>query len=161
MTAQDLTQWPAAQLDPLRRLHVMAEGIPGLVISERIIPVPFDTLWRIASDLEHTLNSLSGNYVTSFEYSAIDGERREAMVRGRFGIRDRFRIVLQPGWCWMDGRVLCAAMAAVQAPEGTRFAWAAGLRVPGGRFARPLTKPVLDRTLRRLEDVARDRMDTR
>gem|GEM_PF-6952606 len=54
------------------------------------------------------------------------------------------------------GHVLCAGMAAAPAPEGTTFAWAAGLRIPGGRLVRPLLTPILEHTLRRLEDYARD-----
>jgi hypothetical protein len=154
MNARNHPAWPDAELDPVRRLHVMAAGIPGLVVSERVIPIPVESLWAVASDLERSLASLSGHYVTSFRYISSDGERHEALVRGRLGIRDRFRIILRPGWCWMDGHVLCAGMAAVPHEDGTRFVWAAGVTVPGGRALRPLIRPILARTLARLERYA-------
>ena len=87
-----------------------------------------------------------------------DGERLRAIVgyggarvHGPVGIRDTFVIVLCPGWCWMGGRVLRAAMAATPVEDGTRLAWAAGSRLPGGGLLHPFTRRALDRALQRLQ----------
>lgn len=159
MSAVQGRDWPVAELDPVRRLHVMAAGVPGMLVVEREMTVPFEAVWAVASDLEHELPGLGGGWVTSFRYLAVHGERREALVHGPVGIRDRFRIVLRPGWCWMEGRALAAGMAAVPTGAGTRFAWASGLRLPGGRLLRPLTRRSLARTLAALEQRARERIE--
>ena len=143
--------WPVAELDPVRRLRVLADVMPWLTVAERVIPAPFEAVWDIASDLENELPRLEGGYVRSLRITRAEGERLEALVHGPVGIRDTFAIVLRRGWCWMEGRVLCAAMAATPAEEGTRFAWAAGLRLPGGGLLHPFTRRALDRTLQRLE----------
>lgn len=157
MSAPLRPSWPVAELDPIQRLYVMAAAVPGLVVVERAMPVPFAAVWTVASDLEHELPGLGGGFVTSCRYLTIEGERREALVRGPAGIRDRFRIILRPGWCWMDGHLLAAGMAAVPTATGTRFAWAAGLRLPGGRLLRPVARRPLLRTLAALEARARER----
>lgn len=157
MSATTRGDWPVAELDPIGRMRVMAAALPGLVVVEREMAVPFEAVWAVASDLEHELPGLGGGYVTSFRYLTVEDERREALVHGPVGIRDHFRIVLRPGWCWMEGRLLTAGMAAVPSGAGTRFAWAAGLRLPGGRLFRPLARRPQERTLAALEQRARER----
>ncbi len=141
--------WPVAELDSVRRLHVMAAAIPTAVVVETVIPAPFDAVWAVASDLEHEAPRL-GWWVQSLRITHANGDRLEALIHGPIGIRDRFAGVLRPGWCWMQGRSLCVGMAAVPVPGGTLFAGAAGLRIPGSRVFRPLARRDLDRALRRL-----------
>ncbi len=141
--------WPVADLDAVRRLHVMAAAIPGAVVVEARIPASFDAVWAVASDLEHEVPRL-GWWVRSLRITHADGDHLDALIHGPIGIRDHFAAVLRPGWCWMQGRVLCVGMAAVSVPGGTLFAGAAGLRIPGGGTFRPLARRDLDRALRRL-----------
>lgn len=158
----DPSTWPRAELDPVRRVRVLAATVPGLCVVERVIPAPFSDVWDIASDLERELPGLGGGFVTSLRIIEHDGDHIVARVDGPFGIRDTFAITLRPGWCWMEGRVLAAAMAASPLDEGTGFAWATRLKIPGGRFAsRPPTYAVR-RTLERLETrvLARAAKDT-
>lgn len=152
MTASgDRSEWPRAELDPVRRLHVLDATMAGLHVVERLIPAPFADVWHVASDIERELPRLGGGFVTALRITERDGERIVARVEGPFGIRDTFAITLRPGWCWMEGRLLSAAMAAAEADGGTRFAWATRLKVPGGRFASPASSYALRRTLERLE----------
>ncbi len=143
--------WPVAELDPVRRLRVLASTIPGLCLVERTIPAPFDDVWSMASDLEYELPRLGGHFVGDFRITQRNGDRIIARVYGPLGIRDDFAITLRPGWCWMEGHVLSAAMAASVTPDGTLFAWAARLKLPGGRLLTPLSARSLRRTLERLE----------
>lgn len=101
------------------------------------------------------LPRLGGGFVTALRIIEREGERIRADVHGPMGIRDEFAIVLRPGWCWMEGRVLSAAMAARAEGEGTRFGWSANVRLPGGLLLRPLSSRALDRTLIRLEGHVR------
>lgn len=141
--------WPVASFDPVRRLHTLVAGIPGSVIVERVIPAPFDTVWDRVSDLEQSVPE-SEWHVRSLRITQTDGDRLNADVRGLGGIHDRFAIVLRPGWCWMQGRILVAGMAAVPVPEGTRVAWAGGLRAPGSVVFRLVLRRSLTGSLRRL-----------
>jgi len=146
--------WPVADLDSVRRLRVMAAAIPGTVVVETIIPAPFDAVWAVASDLEHEVPRLEW-HVRSLRITRRDGDRLEALVHGPIGIRDRFAGVLRPGWCWMQGRALFIGMAAIPGPEGTHFAMAAGLRVPGAKTLRPVVRHDLTRALCHLAQHAR------
>lgn len=141
--------WPEAELDPVRRLYALTAGIPGAVVVERLIPAPVAAVWAIAGDLEREVPR-SAWHVRSLRIVARDGDRLEAVVTGWAGLRDRFGAVLRPGWCVMQGRALWIGMAATPAPGGTRFALAAGLRLPGSRGLRPLVRRSVDRSLRRL-----------
>lgn len=145
-----LLAWPVAELDPVRRLHALAAGIPGAVVVERVIPVPVAELWAVVGDLERAVPE-SEWHVRSLRITGRDGDRLAADVRGLLGLRDRFAIVLRPGWCWMQGRLLYAGMAATPIPGGTRCAWATGLRLPGTRALHPLLRRSLARSLRRLD----------
>ena len=145
----DGSSWPVAKLDSVRRLRSLAAGTPGAVVVERIIPAPFEAVWEIASDLENEVPR-SEWHVRSLRITRREGDRLEAEVHGLAGMRDRFDIVLRPGWCWMQGRLLLAGMAAVPVEDGTLFAFAAGLRVPGSGALRPVLRRGADRSLGRL-----------
>ena len=88
--------WPVAELDPVRRLRALADGIPGAVVVERVIPAPFAAVWAIASDLEQEVPR-SEWHVRSLRITHRDGDRLEALVHGLAGVRDRIDIVLRPG----------------------------------------------------------------
>lgn len=150
--------WPTADLDPIRRLQVMAAVTPGTVLAERVIPEPFDRVWAVASDLEVELPHLIRDFRTVHVTAAAD-ERLELRVRGYLGQRARFDVVLRPGWCWMQSRLLLGGMAAAAHPDGTRFAFLGGIRVPGIRIAQtvveragePIANSVLERLALRIQ----------
>ncbi|SEL86243.1 hypothetical protein [Streptacidiphilus jiangxiensis] len=128
--------WPVADFDPVRRLRVLAAGISGAVVAERAIPVPFDRLWRIVSDLEHELGTFEVD-MRNITLREVDG-RLEAHARGRLGFRARFDVQLESGWCWMQSRFLLIGIAAVPARGGTLVAATGGFRLPGRAALFPL-----------------------
>lgn len=121
--------WPVPEFDQVRRLRVLAAGIPGARVAERLIPAPFEEVWGIVSDLEHEL----GNFEPDMRSVTVlrAGDRVEARARGVLGLRARFDVELDPGWCWMQSRFLLIGLAAVPAPGGTLVAATGGIRVPG------------------------------
>ncbi|MEZ0092026.1 hypothetical protein [Streptacidiphilus sp. EB129] len=121
--------WPVPGLDPVRRLRVLAAGISGAALAERVIPLPFDRLWGIVSDLEHELGTFEVD-MRDITLREVDG-RLEAHARGRLGFRARFDVQLEPGWCWMQSRFLMIGIAAVPVPNGTLVAATGGFRLPG------------------------------
>jgi len=141
-------RWPVAELDPVRRLQVLAAAAGAMVV-ERVIPAPVEAVWDVASDLEREVPRL-GWYVSSLRIVRAEGDRLDLEVRGPMGLRDHFEAVLRPGWCWCQGRVLRVGMAATALPEGTLFAVAAGLHMPGAGVLRPMVRHSLVSALERI-----------
>lgn len=146
--------WPVADLDPVRRLRVIAAATPGAGYAEEVIAAPFGSVWEIVSDLERSLPDLLTD-VRSFTIIPGDPERFQALARGRVGQRARFDVVLRPGWCLMQSRLVIGGIAAAPEAGATRCAFLGGLRVPGIRLMDPQLRAVAGqltrRALRRLE----------
>lgn len=138
--------WPVADLDPIRRLQVIAATTPGVIYAERHIAAPFGTVWAVASDLENELPRIITD-VRTFEITASTAGRLQARAQSRLGLRARFDVVLRPGWCLMQSRFLIFGMAAVPEADGTRFAGLAALRVPGARLLTPVNRRLLTQQL--------------
>ena len=145
--------------DPIDRLHLIAAGIPGAAVVERVLDAPYDDVWATATDFE---GSLAGFEVSVSRARVVerDGERltlesRVPLLR----VRQRVDVHLREGWCLMQGRGFVAGMAARPEGERTRFAHLEAARVPGAAITRPLMKAkmLLTRELGRIERLARDR----
>jgi hypothetical protein len=145
--------WPVAELDPIRRLHVLAQAIPGLMLSELLVPAQFDRVWAAAADLESALPVMIRDF-RRVSVTEFDTQRLRMDVRGRLGQRARFDVVLRPGWCWMQSRLWVGGLAARQEAAGTRIGFVGGLRVPGAgliaRALRPTAQRSGDQALLRL-----------
>ncbi|MQY05554.1 hypothetical protein [Actinomadura macrotermitis] len=116
--------------DPVQRLRVMAAGIPGAHVTERVVPAPFDVVWGVMADLEGEFGSFQPD-MKSVRVTHRRDDRLEVLAHGHLGFRARFDVVLRPGWCWMQSRFLLIGMAAVPAGDRTRVALTGGTRVPG------------------------------
>lgn len=131
--------WPTADLDHVRRMRVLAASIPGVRYAEDHIDVPFERVWEYVSDVETSIPALitdvrSFRVVGRTDSAAGIGEARlRAKAVGLLGNRGSFDVILEPGWCLMQSRLVIGGMAAVPEGEGTRFAACGGLRFPGGR----------------------------
>jgi len=147
-------QWPVAGLDPVRRLTVLAAAIPGATVATRVLAAPFEDVWAVMGDLESELGRFQPD-LHRVTVTRTDGTRLEAVARSRFGMRARFDVVLEPGYCWMQSRFLLVGMAARPDPDGTLVALTGGLRVPGRAALVPLlvgstNRRAIDRLARRL-----------
>lgn len=121
--------WPTTDLDPVRRLKVLAAGVRGAHITEAYVDAPFERVWSLLGDLENGF----GQIVTDMEHLRVvhrRGERVEALARSRFGPRARLRGVQRPGWCWLQSRFLLIGAAATPEGSGTRVAFTGGVRIP-------------------------------
>jgi hypothetical protein len=147
--------WPVAELDPIRSLKVMATTIPGAVLSEIVVPAPFDRTWAAAADLETALPLMIRDF-RSVHVTQDETERIRVEVRGRLGQRARFDVVLRPGWCWMQSRLWVGGIAARPESAGTRIGFLGGLRVPGAglmvRGLRPTAQRLSRAALHRLAE---------
>jgi hypothetical protein len=141
-------EWPAADLDPVRRLRVLAASVRFPVyVSEIVVPAPVEQVWAVASDLERELPRCIST-VREVRITHAEGDRLELMAFGTLGQRARFDVVLRPGWCLMRSRFVLGAMAAVPEAGGTRFASLGGFRLPGARLASPLLNVMGNRAMR-------------
>jgi hypothetical protein len=141
-------EWPAADLDPVRRLRVLAASVRFPVyVSEVVVPAPVEQVWAVASDLERELPRCIST-VHEVRITHAEGDRLELMAFGTLGQRARFDVVLRPGWCLMRSRFVLGAMAAVPEAGGTRFASLGGFRLPGARLASPLLNVMGNRAMR-------------
>jgi hypothetical protein len=150
-------RWPVAELDPVRRLTVLAAAIPGARVAERVVAAPFEEVWAVMSDLEGEL----GHFQPDLRHLRItrgDGERLEVLARSRWGMRARFDVLLRPGWCWMQSRFLLVGMAAQPDPAGTLVALTGGIRVPGRAALVPVLVGLANR---RAADRLADRVTAR
>jgi hypothetical protein len=144
--------WPVADLDPVRRLRVLAAAVRFPVyLGEVVLLAPFEEVWAEVSDLEHALPRRLST-VRSARITRAEGDRLELLATGNLGQRARFDVVLRPGWCLMRSRFVLGAMAAVPEAGGTRFAALGGFRLPGARLARPLLTVLGDRAMRTLAE---------
>jgi hypothetical protein len=141
--------WPVADLDPVRRLRVLAAAVRFPVyVAETVLPVPVERVWAVASDLERELPRCIST-VRSARVTQAEGDRLVLLATGTFGQRARFDVVLRPGWCLMRSRFVLGAMAAVPEAGGTRFASLGGFRLPGARLTAPLLTVLGDRAMRK------------
>jgi hypothetical protein len=155
--------WPEAPVDPIMRLRALAAAIPASTVTEILIAAPFEVVWAVASDLEGELP----HYVTdvrSVRVTPGPSERASAMIRGHSGLRARFDVIVRPGWCLMQSRLIVAGLAATPAENGTRFALLGALRIPSARTLDPLLAAVLQplgaRGARRFHQRVEHRMQT-
>ncbi|MGF6887992.1 hypothetical protein ABIA39_006505 [Nocardia sp. GAS34] len=122
-------RWPAADFDPVRRLRVIAAAAPGGHLHEAVLDAAPDRVWAVMSDLEGELPRWLFADIASARYLPDRaGSARRLLVRGRSGLRARFTVVLEPGWCLMQSRFLLGGMAVVPEAAGTRVAVLGGFR---------------------------------
>ena len=129
--------WPVADLDPLRKLRVLAAATPGTELTELTIDAPPELVWQVASNLQAEMPRLVRDF-RSVTVTPGTGERLVMHARGYLGQRARFDVLLRPGWCWMQSRFLLCGMAVAPAPGGTRFGFLGGIRAPGATLLHPL-----------------------
>jgi hypothetical protein len=132
--------WPIGEFDDLRRLRVLAASIPGTVLVETVLPASFTDVWTVLGDPERGFPDLVPD-VRSLRVTERDGDRMRAIVHGHTGLRAPFDIILRPGWCLMQSRLIVFGMAAVPDGPHTRFGYLAGFRLPGMRVIGPLLAP--------------------
>ncbi|MCZ4119490.1 SRPBCC family protein [Streptomyces sp. H39-S7] len=137
--------WPRADLDQLRRLRVVAGAARHALYVEHHFEAAPDQVWEVAADLEGELPHLIPG-LRSFTPEGIgdgrpDGERSSFRAVSAVGHRERFEVVLRPGWCLMQSRLLAGGMAAVPEGTGTRFAFFSAYRFPGGAALQWLRRP--------------------
>lgn len=150
--------WPLAEIDPVRRLRVIAASTPGSSLQETVVAAPLALVWAVAADLEDELPRWLFPDIRSVKVTPMsDPDRLVARAVGHSGLRARFDVVLRTGWCLMQSRFLLGGMAAADEDGATRFALLGGFRGPLrllGPAMGPLRPRLGDRALTRFQPPA-------
>ncbi|QNE17708.1 hypothetical protein F1D05_07055 [Kribbella qitaiheensis] len=144
--------WPTAELDTVRRLRVLAAGIPGAAVTERVFDVPlsqvWDFMWGDGRDF-----AVFQTDMTSIDWMERNEDQLRMLVRSRWGMRAYLQGTFRFGWCWLQSRFLLIGMAAAPEPGGgTRVALTGGVRIPGRAALVPIgVRRESTKSLNRLE----------
>lgn len=143
-------RWPSARLGRVARLRVVAAGLPGAHLHERVINADFDEVWRVVSDLERT-TPLCEPDVQSLQVLARNDDRWQVRVRLPRWAASRslhLDVTMRTGWCWMTSRpgfyvIGIAAEPAPGQPGATLLAHLEGVTLPHPPAAGWLVAPLL------------------
>jgi hypothetical protein len=152
------TTWPVAELDTVRRLHVMAATVRGARVTERVLDASVANVWAVLADFEAGFAAVQPDMRRVHVVQQI-GEQMSIAARSRFGFRAQLHGTVRPGWCWLQSRFLVVAMAATSEPGGrTRVALCGGVRIPGRATIVPIgVRREAQRSLDRLETILEQR----
>ncbi|MFF4615982.1 hypothetical protein [Nonomuraea jabiensis] len=98
-------------IDPIDRLAILAAALPGAVVGRRHIAAPFEAVWQVIADLEHS----TPRYEPGVAHVRVIEERGEylrLLVRDTEGREDEMDARLRPGWCLMQSATVVIAFAA-------------------------------------------------
>lgn len=143
-----MSGWPTAELDGIARLRVLAAGLPGVVVHERVLAAPYDAVWGFLSDLERSAPAFDSD-VASLRILRRTGDRLLIESRGSWRLLSgplRFDVDLTDGWCWMVSRPQLYVVGMAAEPDGpdrTRFGHLEGVVAPGSPATRAIAAPVL------------------
>jgi hypothetical protein len=141
-----MSQWPTAQLNPVRQLRVLAEVLPGVGLVERVLDAPYERVWSFLADLEHSVPAFDP-MVRSLRVLSRQGSRLVVVTRTSFlPLSSRFEVELHDGWCLMRSRTYLVGMAAEPLGDQTRYAHLEGLpchHAPALRILRPVFRRVV------------------
>lgn len=122
------SHWPSVELDDVHRLRVLAAYEGHRMPAERVLPLPFETVWSVAGDLETELPQLVRG-PRSFRITGATADRGRLIAVATS--------LLRPGWCLLRARTVVGCMAAVPEGDSARFAFFGGLRMPPLRAPGP------------------------
>jgi hypothetical protein len=139
--------WPEAALGDMARLRILAAGLPGASVAERVLDVPFERAWAWIADLERSVPQFDSD-VAALDVRRRDDDRLRVVARAPWWLgraRVGFDVELRAGWCWMVARngLYVVGMAAEPDGDRTRVAHLEGFTVRGSAWVRRLAWPVL------------------
>lgn len=138
-------------LDPIDRLAVLAAALPGAVVRQRRIPLPFDAVWQVVADLENATARYEPG-VADVRIVEQDGEFLRLLVRDSTGHEDAMDARLRPGWCVMQSDTIVIAFAARRLENETLLAH---LELRRGQPPAPDTNAASEKIDRELHTIER------
>jgi len=139
--------WPVAHLSTVARARAIAAGLPGSGCAEILMDVPFAQAWPRLMDLERSVpdadRGVRSIHVRSRTTGPDGAEQLVVTARTAFGLRERFDVRIEEGWCLMRGasRLFVVVMAAEPDPADptrTRYVHVEAVPRRGAGPLRPL-----------------------
>ena len=114
---------PAEQagIDPIHRLTILAAALPGAAVRQRRIAAPFEAVWRVIADLEHSTPRYEPG-VTRVRLTHRHGQLMQLAVTHSDGREEPATATLRPGWCLMQSATAVVAFAAIPIGGETQLA---------------------------------------
>ena len=147
-----MTHWPVTELDPVRRMRVLASALPGGGFACLRIDAPFEHVWDYLADMDRSIPELI-SFIRRFELGT-DGT---AIATGPVGNRGRLDVELRDGWFVLQDRYVVGGVAAVADGTGTLLAGCGAVRTAGIR--RLIPKSFGDRLVLRTLGKVRGRVE--
>ncbi|MFJ5549102.1 hypothetical protein [Streptomyces sp. NPDC093225] len=137
------------ELDPVRRMRVMAAALPLHCHAEAFLEAPFVDVWAVAGDPEGGLPRLLPGLR---RLVLVDGPwpHQRARAHGPWGRVVEADVLRQPGWCLMQSERTFLGLAAVPQDHGTRFGFFAGPRTARNAAAGHVLERCADHYARRV-----------
>jgi hypothetical protein len=145
--------WPVANLDPVRRLRVLASAYPSAGYGEVTLELPFEETWSWLTDFDRNVQRFDSTVARTRTTPRPDGDLSLLAWTRRNPIPLPFRVHVEPGFCMMRGRarLFLVLMAAVPLDEGrTRYAHAEAVPLRATGFLRRRVQRMVDADLQRL-----------
>ncbi|WP_433510519.1 hypothetical protein ACQP2T_42560 [Nonomuraea sp. CA-143628] len=108
-------------IDPIDRLAILAAALPGAAVGQRHIAAPFEAVWQLIADLEHSTPRYEPD-VAQVRVIEQRGEFLSLLVRDTAGREDAMDARLRPGWCVMQSATVVIAFAARRLGDETLLA---------------------------------------
>jgi len=74
------TDWPTSELDPVRRMRILAAALPRAAFRERVLDAAFADVWGIAGDLVRGTPQWKKD-VTGLAIVGQEGELLDVVIR--------------------------------------------------------------------------------
>ncbi|MEV6150192.1 hypothetical protein AB0L53_07595 [Nonomuraea sp. NPDC052129] len=100
-----------SDIDPIDRLAILAAALPGAAVGQRRIAAPFEAVWQLIADLEHSTPRYEPD-VAQVRVIEQHGEFLRLLVRDTAGREDAMDARLRQGWCVMQSATVAIAFAA-------------------------------------------------
>ena len=112
---------PAAEIDPVDRLAILAAALPGAVVGQRRMAASFEAVWRVIENLEQATPRYEPG-VARVRVIERKGERLRLLVEDISGREEEMDAKLRPGWCVMQSETIVVAFGARRVGEETLLA---------------------------------------
>lgn len=128
--------WPAAALDGVRRLEVLAAVLPGVHLERRDVDLPFERVWAFMSDIERNVPRFDRD-VASVRVTHRHENRLRIVTRTRRGLVIPFRVKIERGFMLMQAPArayVVGSAARALGADRTTYAHLEGVPRPVGRI---------------------------
>jgi hypothetical protein len=102
MTVENIEAWPAATLDGVSRIRLLARVVPNVHLAERVIDAPFTRVWDFLRDIETSVPMFDENVLEVVIVRRRSTTQLDMRVRARFSPSVPFQCEMGEGHIVMN-----------------------------------------------------------